>query len=144
MGIQWIYDCLKILSTIDPCIYFKWTLFQTTLTQILVIILCHKYLLIYRGETVRESDVCEHGRMLHPILNNIPVFKLADLNFLCQVSLAMSTYVFAPGDIVLYNGDTRSWGRCTACTEMGCSVEVRIYRMSLCKKWYTKMYGTCI
>ena len=39
------------------------------------------------------------------LLNNIAVFKHADPSFLRQMSLAMSSYVFAPGDIVLYSGD---------------------------------------
>ncbi len=69
--------------------------------------------------SVREDVSMEECSAL---LNNIPVFKLADPNFLRQVSLAMSTYVFAPGDIVLYNGDM---GREMYCVQRG-YVEVRV------------------
>ncbi len=64
------------------------------------------------------QSVCEDVSMeeCSTLLNNIPVFKLADHNFLRQVSLAMSTYVFAPGDIVLYNGDM---GREMYCVQRG-------------------------
>ena len=39
------------------------------------------------------------------LLNNVPIFQHADKSFLRQVSLTTSTYLFAPGDIVLYSGD---------------------------------------
>ncbi len=70
-------------------------------------------------QSVREDVRMEECSTL---LNNIPVFKLADPNFLRQVSLAMSIYVFAPRDIVLYNGDM---GREMYCVQRG-YVEVRV------------------
>ena len=63
----------------------------------------------YRGEAIPGEDSLMHDmpqsvrenvgtEECSSLLNNFPVFKR-------QVSLAMSTYVFAPGDIVLCHGD---------------------------------------
>ena len=71
-------------------------------------------------QSIREDVSMEECSTL---LNNIPVFKHAEPSFLRQVSLAMSSYIFAPGDIVLYNGDM---GREMYCVQKG-YVEVCYY-----------------
>lgn len=69
--------------------------------------------------SVREDVSMEECSML---LDNIPVFRHVDPSFLRQVSLAMSAYVFAPRDIVLYSGDM---GREIYCIQRG-NLEVSI------------------
>ncbi len=63
--------------------------------------------------SVREDVSMEECSIL---LDNIPAFRCADPSFLRQVSLAMSTYLFSPRDIVLYSGDM---GREIYCIQKG-------------------------
>lgn len=51
---------------------------------------------------VREDVSMEESSEL---LSNVPMFEHTDNTFLRQVSLTTSTFLFAPGDIVLYSGD---------------------------------------
>ena len=39
------------------------------------------------------------------LLDAVPFFKHADTTFLRQLSLTTVTYLFAPGDFILYHGD---------------------------------------
>ena len=52
--------------------------------------------------TVRQEVSMEECANL---LSNAPFFQHVDTSFLQQLSNATSTFLFAPGDIVLYSGD---------------------------------------
>ena len=52
--------------------------------------------------TVREEVSMEECASL---LSNVPFFQHVDHPFLCQLSTVTSTFLFAPGDIILYSGD---------------------------------------
>ena len=39
------------------------------------------------------------------LLDTIPFFKHADSAFICQLSLTTESYLFAPGDFIMYQGD---------------------------------------
>jgi voltage-gated potassium channel len=52
--------------------------------------------------TVREDvSMEEYARLL----SNVPFFQHVDISFIRQLSNATSTFLFAPGDIVLYSRD---------------------------------------
>ena len=52
--------------------------------------------------TVRQDVSMEECAEL---LSNIPFFQHVDASFLRQLSSATSTFLFAPGDIILYSRD---------------------------------------
>lgn len=64
-------------------------------------------------QTVQEDVSMEAWSSM---VNNIPFFTHTDPSFLRRVSLTTSTYMFAPGDIVLYTGDM---GREMYCVRKG-------------------------
>lgn len=52
--------------------------------------------------TVREEVSMEECANL---LSNVPFFQHVDNSFLRQLSTVTSTFLFAPGDMILYSGD---------------------------------------
>lgn len=50
-----------------------------------------------------QEDVCMKG--YGDLLVHVPFFANTELSFLKQLSVDLSLYLFAPGDIVIYSGD---------------------------------------